>query len=78
MVVRDGLYHEDTIVGTGVGITFGIQLTSGNYTVLAFNPGTQCSTMMNGSTNINEAPLKFNLVPQGNTCIGNVLGLDNS
>jgi len=70
--------HIDTIPGNGGTISFGPQFTSGIFTVLAYDPVTNCQAMMNDSTQIKTAPVVFNLTPAGIACSGSALGIDNS
>lgn len=79
ILVLDGSIMMDTIPGVGSPITFGPQLTSGNYSVIAFFNATGCSSAMNGATTIsNVAPAIYSMTPAGIICAGTNLGLDNS
>ena len=78
VLLLDSSISIDTIAGTGSPLTFGVQTTTGTYTVLAYNATSLCQTLMNGTTIINPAPIAFNLTPAGINCIGSTIGLDNS
>ncbi|WP_157363672.1 T9SS type B sorting domain-containing protein [Alkaliflexus imshenetskii] len=72
--------------GTGSSISFGTRSIAGEYSVLAVNPLTGCSSIMNGSTRINATPNStiYNLFSDpadGRFCDGSVgvtLYLDGS
>lgn len=74
----NGVISVDTIPGTGSSISFGAQITSGTYTVLAFNSLTNCQQLMNGNTTFNPSPLAYNITPAGIACVNDAIGLDNS
>jgi len=78
ILLLDNSIDIDTLVGTGSALSFGIQSTSGTYTVQAYNATTLCRTTMNGTTIINAAPIAFNMTPAGINCSGASIGLDNS
>ncbi len=78
VLVLDGAIHIDTLAGTGSALSFGIQTTSGTYSIIAYNNSTLCQSLMNGNTIINPAPIAYNLTPAGINCVGTVIGLDNS
>lgn len=61
-----------TVPGTGAALDFGLQTGIGNYTVVASNPSTGCTTTMTGSVNINTYPLPalFTINGGGNYCAG--------
>jgi len=76
---RDGSFNVgDPQPGTGDSINFGPQTVPGTYTVLAFNPLTNCNILMNGEANLNPVPDTFNVVPSGDTCAGVSIGLNGS
>ncbi len=70
------------VAGTGSAISFGLQSTTGTYTVIA-NSGTSCSNTMFGSAIVgtNPLPSAFNVTGGGNYCSGGTgvsIGLDGS
>jgi hypothetical protein len=79
ILVLNGSVLTDTIPGTGSAISFGPQMTSGNYTVLAYFTATSCQSAMNGTSVIsNVAPTIYTMTPAGIICAGANIGLDNS
>lgn len=78
ILVLDGSINIDTLAGNGSPIAFGIQTTSGTYTVIAYNATTLCLTMMNGNTLIKPAPVSFDMTPSGIFCTGTTIGIDDS
>jgi len=74
----DNSISLDTLAGTGSPLSFGLQTTTGTYTVIARNATSLCQTVMNGSAVINPSPVAFNMTPAGISCTNAVLGLDNS
>ncbi len=71
------LYNGGTSVGTpmagtGSAIDFGVITIGGNYTVVATNPSTGCSSNMSGSATItvNPLPLIYTVTGGGNYCPG--------
>ena len=78
ILILDGAINIDTLAGNGSPLSFGIQTTSGAYSVIAFNATTLCQTKLNGNTIINPAPVAYNLTPSGIFCTGTTIGLDNS
>jgi len=78
ILVLNGTLNIDTIPGTGVAVSFGMQITPGTYTVNAYYTTTGCQSVMNGNSIIKVAPLAFAMTPNGNTCVGSILGLNNS
>ncbi len=60
------------VTGTGAAISFGLQTSLGNYTVVATNPATTCTANMTGSVNIGTytLPIIFNVTGGGNYCPG--------
>ncbi|TSA24239.1 MAG: hypothetical protein D4R67_12205, partial [Bacteroidetes bacterium] len=76
---RDSLFNVgDTRDGTGDTLIFGPQFVPGDYTVLAFNPLTNCNILMNGVANLNPLPDPYSVVPAGDTCAGTSIGLSGS
>lgn len=78
VLVLDGIINLDTIPGNGASVSFGPQVTSGVYTIIAYNPLTNCNQLMNGSASIDAAPISYNITPAGIACVGDAIGLDNS
>jgi len=78
VLVLDNAIHLDTISGNGFPISFGPQLTEGNYTILAIDQTSYCQFNMNGTTVMNDSPIKYSLIPAGLQCIGTTIGLSNS
>ena len=64
--------------GDGDTLHFGPQFVAGNYTVLAFNPLTNCNILMNGVANLYPIPDPYSVVPSGDTCAGTSIGLSGS
>jgi PKD repeat protein len=76
---RDAIYPVATINGTGGAISFGLQTTSGVYTIIAYNSTTDsCHSSMQGSLTIHPNPVIYNIVPSGVICVGNSIGLSFS
>ncbi len=69
---RDGVPVGAVVGGTGVAISFGNQTTVGNYTVVATNATTSCTSNMNGSVavSIDPLPTAFNVTGGGGYCSG--------
>ena len=79
ILILNGSIVIDTIAGTGSTLSFGPQLTSGNYTVEAYFTSTNCASAMSGTTIIsNVAPAIYSMTPAGIICSGSAIGLDNS
>ena len=80
VLVRNGIFMIDTIAGTGNMISFGPQVTSGNYSVIAFNSSTHCQSNMIGTSTIllQSAPVIYSMIPAGIYCGSASIGLDNS
>ncbi len=78
ILLLDNAIHVDTIHGTGSALNFGVQLTAGNYTIIAVIQNSFCITQMNGVAVFNDSPVKYNLTPAGIVCMGNSIGLDGS
>jgi len=82
------LYRSSTVVGsavpgTGSAINFGLQTTTGSYTVVATNTATGCSVSMPGSlpVGINSLPVVYTVTGGGNYCAGGSgvsVGVSNS
>ena len=68
----------DSLAGTGLPISFGLQNLAGNYTINARNDYSLCDTLMNGVVTIYPNPDLFNVIPAGPVCAGTVVGLDDS
>jgi hypothetical protein len=68
----DGTTGLTTVAGTGSAITYGLQTTSGSYTVVATNTVTACSNVMGGSATvtINPLPNVYNVTGGGAYCAG--------
>jgi gliding motility-associated-like protein len=80
---RDGGPTGNVVNGTGSAISFGYQIISGTYTVVATNATTTCQNTMNGSAviTINPLPSVFNITGGGSYCVGGTgvpIGLDGS
>ena len=72
-----------TVTGTGLPVSFGAQTAPGNYTAVAVNTGSGCSSNMTGSATVSILPLPtvYNVTGGGNYCIGGTgvnVGLSNS
>ncbi|MCW3120658.1 MAG: C-terminal target protein, partial [Flavipsychrobacter sp.] len=67
-----GVPTGTVVIGTGSGITFGLQTTAGNYTVVATNTLTSCTNIMTGSVNVvvNPLPIAETVSGGGNYCAG--------
>ena len=80
----NGTLTGTAIAGTGGAISFGLQTTTGTYTVVATNASTLCSSTMTGSVTVatNPLPTAFSVTPStGGFCIGSsgvVIGLSGS
>lgn len=71
------------VAGTGAGISFGLQTTAGNYTVVATNGTTTCTNTMTGSATItvNPLPVAYTVTGGGGYCAGGTgvtVGVSNS
>jgi Secretion system C-terminal sorting domain len=78
-----GLPVGTAMAGTGGTLDFGLQLTTGNYTVAATNTFTTCNTLMSGSVNVatNALPLTYTITGGGSYCAGGTgvtIGLSGS
>ncbi|MBK7030681.1 MAG: PKD domain-containing protein [Bacteroidales bacterium] len=78
VLVLNGVLNLDTISGPGGMFSFGVQPTTGTYTIYAYNVLTNCQANMNGSLILDPAPTAFNMTPAGIACVGTTIGLDNS
>lgn len=78
LIKDDSIYIGAPISGTGGSITFGPINTPGNYKVIANNPYTSCSVVMNGIAIINPQPTIYTLSPVGEQCSGTEIILNNS
>jgi len=78
VLLLDNAIHLDTISGTGLPINFGPQFIAGNYTIMAISQTSYCIFPMNGTTVMNNSPVKYNLLPAGIQCIGNTITLSGS
>ena len=82
-LVIDGSTIPHTISGTGSAISFGDQTVVGDYTIIAENTTTSCSSEMTGtkSISIDDLPTAFNVTGGGAYCAGGTgveIGLDGS
>lgn len=76
---RDGIYPVATINGTGGPISFGLQTTSGVYTIVAYNSASDsCHTSMQGSLTLHPNPAIYSIIPSGTICGGSSIGLSFS
>jgi PKD repeat protein len=76
---RDGSFNVGSPRdGTGDTLVFGPQFVPGDYSILAFNPQTNCNILMNGVANLNPLPDPYSVVPSGDTCAGTSVGLSGS
>jgi len=71
------------MAGTGTSLSFGLQTTSGSYTVVATNVTTGCTNTMSGSVNVmtNLLPAAYNVIGGGAYCAGSAgahIGLGGS
>ena len=71
------------VAGTGFAISFGLQTAAGNYTVVAMDATSSCTSNMLGSVNviINSLPNLYTVTGGGNYCSGSAgvpVGLDGS
>ncbi len=79
----NGLNTGTPIAGTGSAISFGLQVSTGTYTVIASNTATTCIANMTGSAvvNINPLPIAYTVTGGGSYCSGStgvVIGLNGS
>ncbi len=78
-----GVITGSPVAGTGSPISFGLQTTTGTYTVVATNTVTGCTNNMFGSVNVstNPTPAIFTVTGGGNYCAGGTgvhVGLSSS
>jgi len=71
------------VTGAGGAIDFGLQTTAGNYTVVATNTATTCTSTMSGTVTVavNPLPVVYTLTGGGNYCAGGTgvhVGLSSS
>jgi glycine rich protein/type IX secretion system substrate protein/Big-like domain-containing protein len=71
------------MAGTGLALDWGMQTAPGNYTIVATNGGTSCTSNMFGSAPIviNPLPAVYTITGGGNYCAGGTgvhIGLSNS
>jgi len=79
----NGVIHGVPVIGTGSAISFGLQVSPGDYTVIGTDPTTGCTKPMAGSVNIfvKPIPAPFNVTGGGAFCFGGngvEIGLDYS
>jgi PKD repeat protein len=77
-LLLDSTIHLNTMMGTGQPLVFGTYYTAGVYNIVAVNPSTLCETVMDSSLTISQAPVVYNLYPNGIVCAGYEIGLENS
>jgi len=82
-LLRSGTAASLPIPGSNSGLDFGLQTTTGIYTVSAVNSITGCSSNMTGSVtvSVNPLPVAHNITGGGGYCIGGAgspLGTDGS
>ncbi|HBZ67544.1 MAG TPA: hypothetical protein DEO70_11970 [Bacteroidales bacterium] len=78
LLLNDTVLIGTPVSGTGSGLSFGVQLLPGNYSVMASNPSTLCSEIMNGVATLIANPSVFSITPQGSFCTGIEIGLNGS
>lgn len=66
------------IPGTGSGISLGNAGLPGLYSAVAIDATTNCASYMNDSATLYPDPTAFTMVPDGDACEGNVIGLNGS
>jgi len=77
-LVLNGTVFLDSLYGTGQPLVFGTYQTSGTYAVLAVDTLTHCESWMDGFLNFFSSPIVYHIVPNGLSCAGSVIGLDDS
>ena len=82
-LTRGGSPTGSPMTGTGAALDFGLQTTAGIYTIVATNPITLCTVIMNGiaTVGVNPLPAPFNVTGTGAYCAGGTgidVGLDFS
>ena len=65
------------VAGTGAAISFGAQLLTGTYTVIA-TAANSCTNTMNGSVVVSPLPTIYTITPTGNDCANAAIGLNGS
>ena len=70
VLLLDNAIHVDTIQEPDSAISFGLQLTEGNYTIIAVSQTSYCHYAMNGTAVFNDSPIKYDILPAGIQCIG--------
>ncbi len=78
ILVLNGSVYLDTIVGTGSAVVFGSYTTTGVYRVIARDLVAGCKTPMSDSLRILDSPVPYNIIPNGISCVGMEVGLDDS
>ncbi len=77
-LIYNGSVVLNTLTGNGQPLVFGTYYTSGTYTITAVVPSTLCESQMDGHLTIFESPSLFNILPNGISCAGMPIGLDDS
>jgi PKD repeat protein len=77
-LVLNNTIYLDSLMGTGFPLVFGTYFTAGTYTIVAVSPISRCETVMTGSLHISNAPIAYNVLPNGMACSGDAISLDNS
>lgn len=77
-LIYNGSVILNTLTGTGLPLVFGTYYTSGTYTITAVVPSTLCESQMEGQLRIFDSPSLFNITPNGISCSGSAIGLDDS
>ncbi|MCX6282208.1 MAG: PKD domain-containing protein [Bacteroidetes bacterium] len=76
---RDSLINVGPpITGTGSSLDFGPQLLPGIYRVVATNLLSHCYSWQNGRSLVQPGPVRFTIIPNGDTCAGGRVRLDGS
>ncbi len=76
---HNSVYTGSTLSGVGTALDFGLETTTGNYTIIATNTATLCTSNMSGIAvvSVNPLPLSFTILGAGVYCAGGT-GLDIS
>jgi hypothetical protein len=71
-ILMNGGSTVNTLSGTGGALNFGLETTSGTYTVMASNPSTSCTSNMLSSANVvvNPLPDVYAVTGGGSYCSG--------
>ncbi len=71
-LMNGGTTAGPALMGTGLALNFGLQTTTGGYTVVATNLATGCSNTMNGTATVgtNALPNIYNITGSGSYCAG--------